>query len=62
MGLGMGWMDLCAGLFYEHRFAMLIINCFPRYIALYWNRCIHGKTEVEGGQVGEYFQALVSTF
>ena len=23
-GYGMGW-DLCAGLFYEHRFAMLII-------------------------------------
>ena len=25
---GMGWMgwDLCAGLLYEHRFAMLIIN------------------------------------
>ena len=22
-GMGMGW-DLCAGLFYEHRFAMLI--------------------------------------
>ena len=22
-GLGLGW-DLCAGLFYEHRFAMLI--------------------------------------
>ena len=21
---GMGWMDLCVGLFYEHRFAMLI--------------------------------------
>ena len=26
MGLGLGWMDLCAGLLYEHRFAMLIIN------------------------------------
>ena len=28
-GLGMGWMvgwDLCAWLFYEHRFAMLIIE------------------------------------
>ena len=29
IGLGMGWvwdgMDLCAGLLYEHRFAMLII-------------------------------------
>ena len=25
MGLGLGWMDLCAGLLYEHRFAMLII-------------------------------------
>ena len=24
MGLGLGWMDLCAGLLYEHRFAMLI--------------------------------------
>jgi len=23
---GMGWMDLCMGLFYEHRFAMLIIG------------------------------------
>ena len=28
MGMdGMGW-DLCAGLFYEHRFAMLIIQSF----------------------------------
>ena len=27
-GLGRGWVgwDLCAGLFYEHRFAMLIID------------------------------------
>ena len=26
IGIGMGWigLDLCAGLFYEHRFAMLI--------------------------------------
>ena len=23
---GMGWMDLCVGLFYEHRFAMLITS------------------------------------
>jgi len=28
MGLGMGWvgLDLCEGLLYEHRFAMLIIT------------------------------------
>ena len=24
MGLGLGWMDLCVGLLYEHRFAVLI--------------------------------------
>ena len=27
VGDGMGW-DLCAGLFYEHRFAMLIISIY----------------------------------
>ena len=29
---GMGWVgwDLCVGLFYEHRFAMLIISQFSR--------------------------------
>ena len=35
MGLGwvgLGW-DLCAGLFYDHRFAMLIINEVYRRLA-----------------------------
>jgi len=30
IGLGMGWVgwDLCVGLLYEHRFAVLIINIY----------------------------------
>ena len=30
---GLGWVgwDLCAGLFYEHRFAMLKINLFKEF-------------------------------
>ena len=32
MGMGMDWVwvgwDLCAGLFYEHCFAMLIMSCW----------------------------------
>ena len=32
-GSGLGWVgwDLCAGLFYEHRFAMLIIQNDPNF-------------------------------
>ena len=30
VGIGMGW-DLCEGLFYEHRFAMLIMVCIIGY-------------------------------
>ena len=39
MGLGMGWIDLCAGLFYEHRFAMLLILTKTRKN---WARKSHG--------------------
>ena len=34
VGIGMGW-DLCAGLFYEHRFAMLINTNVQTYITGY---------------------------
>ena len=46
VGIGMGW-DLCAGLLYEHRFAMLIIKPF---------RCLCVASEL-GRIVGNLFKA-----
>ena len=39
LGLGLGW-DLCAGLFYEHRFAMLISE-----MSIFW--CISMTNNVK---------------
>ena len=56
VGYGMGWMgwDLCVGLLYEHRFAMLIST--PRHMKEHYEQNEHNEQYAKNEHYAKYEQ------